>query len=71
VGEYNGSEEDFERWRTQINLLRTTYELDENAAKILVGSKLRGKALDWYHSQADHLAMTVNEMKCNQCLRDQ
>jgi len=62
VGEYNESEEDFERWRTQINLLRTTYELNENAAKILVGSRLRGKALEWYHSRADHLAMTVDEL---------
>lgn len=40
LSEYNGSGDDFERWRAQINLLRDTYELDENAAKVLVGSKL-------------------------------
>lgn len=40
LSEYQGSGEDFEQWKTQINLLRTTYELDENAVKILIGSKL-------------------------------
>jgi len=34
------------------DLLRATYELNENASKILMGSKLRGKALDWYYSRA-------------------
>jgi len=55
-------EEDFERWKTRINLLRATYELDENISMILIGSKLRGKALDWYHSRADYLAMGVDEL---------
>lgn len=62
VSEYKGSEEDFKRWNAQINLLRATYELDENTSKILVGSKLKGKALEWYHSRADHLAMGVDEL---------
>lgn len=62
MGEYKGSEEDFKRWNAQINLLRATYELDENASKILVESKLRGKALEWYHSRAEHLAMGVDEL---------
>ncbi|KYN22486.1 hypothetical protein ALC57_05110, partial [Trachymyrmex cornetzi] len=62
VGEYKGSDEDFNRWKIQIGLLRATYELDENASKILIGSKLRGKALDWYHSRADHIAVTTEEL---------
>lgn len=61
LGEYYGSSEDFERWKAQIDL-RNTYELDENMSKILVGSKLKGKALKWYHSRADHLAMSVEEL---------
>lgn len=46
VGEYKGSDEDFEKWRTQINLLRATYDMDENDSRILIGSKLRGKAFE-------------------------
>jgi len=62
LSEYNGSGDDFERWKAQVNLLRDTYDLDENAAKILVGSKLRGKAADWYFSLVEHLSMRVDRL---------
>lgn len=38
------------------------YNLDENATKILVGSKLRGKAFDWYHSRVEYLAMDLEDL---------
>lgn len=60
--ECNGFGDDFERWKAQVNLLRDTYDLDENAAKILVGSKLRGKAADWYFSLVEHLSMRVDRL---------
>lgn len=60
--EYNGGGDDFERWKAQVNLLRDMYDLDENAAKVLVGSKLRGKAADWYYSLVDHLSMSVDRL---------
>lgn len=59
LNEYNGSG-DFERWRAQVNLVCEMYELDVNAAKILVGSKLRGKALDWYRSRAEYLSISLH-----------
>lgn len=62
LNEYNGSGEDFERWRTQVNLLCNMYELDDNASKILVGSKLRGKALAWYRSRAEYLSMSLDKL---------
>lgn len=46
LSEYSGSGDDFERWKAQVNLLRDTYELNENAAKIFVGSGLRDKAAE-------------------------
>ncbi|KYN50111.1 hypothetical protein ALC62_00139 [Cyphomyrmex costatus] len=62
LSEYDGSGEDFQRWKAQANLLCHTYELNENASKILIGSKLRGKAQRWYHSKAEHLSMNTNEL---------
>jgi hypothetical protein len=62
LSEYNGSSDDFERWKAQINLLRNTYELDENSSKILVGSRLKGKAREWYYSLADNLILRVDEL---------
>lgn len=40
----------------------TTYELDDNAAKLLIGSRLRGKAQAWFHSKPELLSMTVEEI---------
>jgi len=54
--EYTGSVEDFSshsRWKIQVNLLRQTYDLDENASKMLVGSKIQSKTGDWYFSLSD------------------
>lgn len=45
-----------------MNLLYEMYELDGNAAKILVGSKLQGKALDWYRSRTEYLSMSLDEL---------
>lgn len=60
LNEYVGSNENFIQWKAQVNLIRNTYELDENATKILISSKLRGKAQEWYHSLADHLTLSVD-----------
>jgi len=58
--EYTGAGEDFTRWKAQVNLLRQTYDLDENASRILIGSKLRGRANEWYSSVPNHLASTAD-----------
>lgn len=60
--EYKGTGEDFKRWKAQVNLLRQTYDLDENASKVLVGSKLRDRTADWYFSLADHLTLRVDDL---------
>lgn len=44
LGDYDGSGEDYQLWKAQVNLLRETYELTESAAKLMVGSKLQGRA---------------------------
>ncbi|XP_024872293.1 uncharacterized protein LOC112454896, partial [Temnothorax curvispinosus] len=62
LSEYHGSSDDFERWKAQVYLLKNTYELDENSAKILVRSRLKGKAQKWYYSLADNSILLVDEL---------
>lgn len=62
LSEYNGDGESFKRWKAQVVLLQATYELDDNSARVLVGSKLRGKAFSWYHSRAEYLQMGFAEL---------
>jgi len=65
IGEYHGSSEDLQQWKQHITFLQTTYELDENAVKILIGSKLKGKALEWYRSRVEYLALNVEQIFLN------
>ncbi|KYN10221.1 hypothetical protein ALC57_17652 [Trachymyrmex cornetzi] len=60
LSEYTGSSEDFERWKAQVKMVRSTYELDENATKILTSSKLRGKAQEWYYSLTENLTLPTD-----------
>jgi len=58
LSEYHGSGNDFPKWKAQVCLLRDAYELDDNLTKILISSKLKGKALRWLHSKNEHLQMS-------------
>ena len=53
---------DFENWRQQVEVLRNTYQLDDNAAKVLINLRLKGKALRWCQSKPSHLAMPATEL---------
>jgi len=59
---FNGDRDTFDTWKRQAEILQTTYRLDENAIKILLSSRLKGKAQVWYHSTPTHLQLPVNEL---------
>lgn len=43
-------------------LLKATYALSDGMTKILIGSRLKGKALDWFHSKPEYIEETVPEL---------
>lgn len=45
-----------------MKLLKATYALDDRTTRVLIGSRLRGKALDWLHSKAEFLEITVEQL---------
>ena len=45
-----------------MDLVHETYELDDNALKLLISSKLKGRALSWFHSKPDHLSLSFSEL---------
>lgn len=59
--EFDASENTFWRWRSQLELLRDTYRLDENATRILIGSRLKGRALTWFYSKTEHLTLRIED----------
>ncbi|XP_071650662.1 uncharacterized protein [Temnothorax longispinosus] len=62
LSEFKGTSDVYWRWEKQFKLLCTTYELDDRAARILVGMKLKDQALKWFHSKPEHLEISVEEL---------
>lgn len=60
--EFNGAHDAFWRWEKQLQLLKNTYNLDDDSSRILLGIRLRGSALDWFHSKPEHLEMTLAQL---------
>ncbi|XP_043258037.1 uncharacterized protein LOC122400580 [Colletes gigas] len=61
--DFDGSDgSSFQTWESEVKLLIESYELDANAAKILIGTRLKGNASVWYHSRPEHLRMSATEL---------
>lgn len=60
LGNFNGQSNDYEIWGKQIKLLKATYKLKDDTAKILMGMRFKGKALVWLHSKPEYIAMTFD-----------
>lgn len=62
LADFAGDKDTFDAWKGQAEILRTTYRLNEDAMKMLLSSRLKGKAREWFHSTPTHLQLTVNEL---------
>lgn len=53
---------DFDAWEKQARLLKTTYQLDDDYMKVLIGTRLKKKALEWFHSKPEFISMTFDTL---------
>ncbi|XP_011858668.1 PREDICTED: uncharacterized protein LOC105556196 [Vollenhovia emeryi] len=60
LADFDGSPDGFDVWEKQIRLLKTTYQLDNDHTRILVGMKLKKRALEWFHSKPEFIGMTFD-----------
>lgn len=60
--DFNGTDNEFWKWKQQVELLRNSYSLEDSATRVLISSKLKGKALDWFHSRLEHVVISVSEL---------
>lgn len=63
LNNFSGSDNTFDAWVQKLKWVRQNYSLDDNALKILIPSKLTGRALDWFNSKPEHLSPSVDELK--------
>jgi len=62
LSDFDGSTNTFDRWEKQVRMLQKTYKLQEGTCRILIGLKLKGKALAWFHSRPENIAMPIEEL---------
>jgi len=62
LSEFDGISSSFDTWEKQLKFLKATYHLDDNQTKILMGSKLKKRAFEWFHSKPEYIAMPFEEL---------
>lgn len=58
LGDFSGNAEELETWLGQVRFLRTAYNLDDGTTKILIGTKLKGRALEWFRSKKEYITLS-------------
>lgn len=62
LASFDGISGDFDTWERQLKLLKVTYQLGDDHARILVGMRLKGKALEWFHSRPEFIGMSFDAL---------
>lgn len=62
LSDFDGCHGSFSVWEKSLKLLRNSYSLDENFLRILIGTKLKGKELEWLYSRTEHIEMNTEEL---------
>jgi len=64
LSEFDSSSNAFRNWKQQVDFLRDPYNLNDNATRVLISSKLKEKAISWFHSKPEHITLNaVNLME--------
>ena len=53
-------ESNLDEWERQVKLLKTAYKLVDDVTRVLICSRLKGKALSWFHSRPEHIEMSTD-----------
>lgn len=62
LGYFDGSTGDYQSWELQLKLLKKTYRLSDDCARILIGMRLKGRAAEWLKSVAAHIEMSFDDL---------
>lgn len=61
LGNFDGRSDMYETWERQVIFLKNTYKLTDDVAKVMIGSRLKGKALEFLHSRAEYITLPVDD----------
>lgn len=69
LSNFDGKSANYDTWERQIRLLKTIYQLEDDSAKLVIGMRLKGRALEWLHSRR-HISgcrLMPFSMHCETC----
>ncbi|XP_043468102.1 uncharacterized protein LOC122502224 [Leptopilina heterotoma] len=59
---FEGNSGTFDSWERQVKMLKSTYNLEDDATRVLICSRLKSKALSWFHSRPEHIEMSTDQL---------
>lgn len=59
---FDGSDSACEDWVGKVTYLRDTHKIADEAVRVMIIQRMRGKAAEWFHSRREHLAMPIEEL---------
>lgn len=59
---FDGCSDAFETWERQVIFLKDAYGLSDDLTKVMIGSRLKGKASEWLHSKSEYIVMPVDDL---------
>jgi len=62
LNDFDGNHEMYNTWENQIRLLKGTYQLSDEETKMMICGKVKEKAQRWFHSNSNHLNLTVETL---------
>ncbi|XP_015432072.1 PREDICTED: uncharacterized protein LOC107188311 [Dufourea novaeangliae] len=62
LGEFDGSNRYYEDWERQVRLVKGLFTVDDAIMKIIISSKLKGKAERWFRSRPEYTEMALDEL---------
>jgi len=59
---FEGKSDNYDVWERQAKLLRTTYHMNDDITRVMIGMRLKDKALEWLYSKPEHIEMPIDEL---------
>lgn len=62
LNHFDGNSGVYEIWAKHVAFLRATYKLTDDEMRIIIGMRLKSRALEWLHSKPEYINMPVDDL---------
>lgn len=59
---FSGSDVNFTTWSEKVSLIQESHNLSDSALKCNIISKLKGRALSWFHAKSEHVTLDCTQL---------